>query len=188
MKLETICRALVARSSRKKCLGAHSRRTARPERALVFHRCALLVRREEAQNMVEFALVLPLLLLAVTGVLWFGIALNQYQVLTNAVGSGARAFALSRGQTTVTDPCSYAVTTIEASASTLTASSLTFKVVYTPSSGTSTTYTYPTTCSGLTMNSGDTVQITSTYPITTNVFSFGSNHLTLTAQTSELVQ
>ncbi len=141
--------------------------------------------------MVEFAFVAPLLLLAVTGVLWFGIALNNYQVLTNAANAGARAFALVRG-TGQTDPCKYTVAIMQGSASTLNASSMTISWTYTPSGGSATTYNYSssasTDCSGLTMNSGDTVQVTLTYPVTVNVFSFGTNHLTLTAQTSELVQ
>src|SRR5579875_2530352 len=49
--------------------------------------CRDLLHREEGQNLVEFAFVAPMLLLAVTGLLRFGIALNQYEVLTNAVAN-----------------------------------------------------------------------------------------------------
>lgn len=151
----------------------------------VFRRFDALASESAGQSLVEFAFVAPLLMLAVTGILWMGIALNQYQVLTNAVGDGARAFALSRS-TSQTDPCNYTVGIIEAAAPNLTAGSLTFSMKYTPSGGTATTYS--TTCSGLSMNAGDTVQITSTYPVTTNVFAWGVKNLTLTAQTTELVE
>jgi len=147
-----------------------------------------LLRREEGQNLVEFAFVAPMLLLAVTGLLWFGIALNQYEVLTNAVANAARAFALSNKTSNANDPCNYAYGIATASASTLTTANMTFKVTYTPSGGTATNYTYPTTCSGLSLNDGDVVQVTATYPVTTQIFSWGSRSLTLTAQTSELVQ
>lgn len=141
---------------------------------------------ESGQSLVEFAMVAPLLLLAVTGILWFGLALNNYQVLTNAVGDGARAFALSRGQTTVTDPCAYAVTTVKGAAPNLTASQLTFTMIYTPTGGTAKTYS--TTCSGITLNTGDTIEMTVTYPFAVNVLGWGAKQLTLSAQLTELVQ
>jgi Flp pilus assembly protein TadG len=46
--------------------------------------------------MVEFALVLPLLLLVVLGIIQFGIAFNNYLTLTDAVRVGARQAAVSR--------------------------------------------------------------------------------------------
>lgn len=184
MKMESICRASTRRIRRAALLPAAVQSASRDRAARTLHR---LLRCEDAQNMVEFAFVLPLLLLAVTGVLWFGIALNQYQILTNAASAGARAFALS-DNTGQTDPCNYTVSVIQGAASTLTASLMTIKWTYTPSGGTGTSYSYPTTCSGISMHSGDSVQVTLTYPVTINVFSFGTNKLTLTAQTSELVQ
>src|SRR5580700_7669955 len=49
---------------------------------------------------VEFALVLPMLLLLLIGMIEFGLTLNNYIMLTEAVRSGARQFAISRGGTT----------------------------------------------------------------------------------------
>ena len=47
-------------------------------------------RRESGQALVEFALIAPLLLLLVLGVVEFGRAWNAYQVLTDAAREGAR--------------------------------------------------------------------------------------------------
>ena len=50
--------------------------------------------------MVEMALALPILLLVVTGILTFGLAFNNYLLLTEATSVGARTLAISRGATT----------------------------------------------------------------------------------------
>lgn len=71
------------------------------ERAV--RQASLHLRRKEGQAVVEFALVAPLLLLLVFGIIKFGIVYNNYIQLTNAVGVGAREFAVERGQA---DPCS----------------------------------------------------------------------------------
>lgn len=46
--------------------------------------------------MTEFALVLPLLMLILIGILQFGIVFKQYLTLTDAVREGARKAAVSR--------------------------------------------------------------------------------------------
>ncbi len=51
---------------------------------------------QKGQSLVEFALVLPILLALLIGVVVFGIALNHYLVLTNATTAGGRLFR-SRG-------------------------------------------------------------------------------------------
>ena len=48
-------------------------------------------RREEGQALVEFALIAPLVLMLLFGVIQFGIAFNQSITLTDAVRAGARA-------------------------------------------------------------------------------------------------
>ena len=63
-------------------------------------RCVWLLRglEQEGQAMVEMALVLPVLLLVVTGILTFGLAFNNYLLLTEATSVGARTLAISRGR------------------------------------------------------------------------------------------
>jgi Flp pilus assembly protein TadG len=54
------------------------------------------IRREEGQTMVEFAIVLPVLVLLLFGVVQFGIVFNNYITLTDGVRAGARKAAVSR--------------------------------------------------------------------------------------------
>ncbi|MFZ0494088.1 MAG: TadE/TadG family type IV pilus assembly protein [Methylocella sp.] len=49
---------------------------------------------------IEFALIAPMLLLAVLGAAVFGIAVNNYITLTGAASIGARQLAISRGDST----------------------------------------------------------------------------------------
>ena len=164
--------------------------------ALRIARCG---RGEDGSTLVEMALVLPILLVVLTGVFSFGVALNQYLVLTNAVNNGARAFAMSApynsGYSMVSgaDPCKYAAQTIQASAGTLDSSKLTYTITYTVnSSSTTTTYTgngssLPS-CYHLTMTGMDMVIIKAQYPVTPVLFGWASQALSLTSSSAELVQ
>ena len=69
-------------------------------------RCA---RGERGQAVVEFALVLPVLLLLIVGIIKGGILYNNYLQLTDSVRSGARELAIERGQTS---PCGDAASTV----------------------------------------------------------------------------
>ena len=51
-------------------------------------------RSEEGAQLVEFALVLPLLLLVVLGIAEFGFMFQRYEVVTNAAREGARLAVL----------------------------------------------------------------------------------------------
>jgi Flp pilus assembly protein TadG len=54
------------------------------------------VREEGGQALIEFVLVMPLLLVVVIGAIQFGLALQNYVALTDAVRVGARQAAVSR--------------------------------------------------------------------------------------------
>jgi Flp pilus assembly protein TadG len=54
-----------------------------------------LVRREDGQAYVEFALILPVLLLIVLGIIQFGNAFRTYIALTDATRVGARQASVS---------------------------------------------------------------------------------------------
>ena len=56
--------------------------------------------RQQGATVVEFALVLPVLLLLVFGIAQFGWLMNNYIVLTNAAAAGARLLASERGYST----------------------------------------------------------------------------------------
>ncbi len=51
-------------------------------------------RSEDGAQLVEFALVLPLLLLVVLGIAEFGFIFQRYEVITNAAREGARLAVL----------------------------------------------------------------------------------------------
>ena len=74
----------------------HRRNECRPLRAL----WRPAAQSDEGQALVEFGLVLPVLLLMIIGLIKGGILFNNYLQLTDAVRTGARQFAISRGQTT----------------------------------------------------------------------------------------
>ncbi len=53
-------------------------------------------RNERGQAIVEFALVLPILMAILLGIIQFGIIFNNYITLTDATRAGARKAAVSR--------------------------------------------------------------------------------------------
>lgn len=58
------------------------------------------IKEEQGQTMVEFALVLPLLLMIVFAIFQFGVLYNNYVTLTDATRVGARKAAVSRQSAT----------------------------------------------------------------------------------------
>ena len=119
-----------------------------------------LARQDDGQALLEFAVSLPILLVCVTGILAFGLALNNYVMLTNATDDGARTLTISRGQTT--DPCATTVNAVYAAAPVLRQTGYTFAITLN-----GTQYT-GTTCSSAAavanMVQGAKAQVTVTYP------------------------
>ncbi|MDE3104880.1 MAG: pilus assembly protein [Acidobacteriota bacterium] len=144
---------------------------------------------EDGSSLVEFAVVMPVLLLFLTGMMTFGIALNQYLQLTDSVRIGAEAAAIARG--TTTDPCSTATTASDAALSSLTKTSITYSFTINGS-----TYTGTTCTSALSnMLQGKTFQMKATYPcsmvvygVLGSVVNYDPSGCTLTAQTAEMIQ
>ncbi len=146
-------------------------------------------RNQEGQAMVEMALALPVLLLVLTGILTFGLAFNNYVLLTEATSIGARTLAISRGATT--DPCATASSAVIAAAPLLTASNLSFTFVLNGTSYTGASCSSGSTTSGAAANliQGSNAIVTVTYPCSLVVY--GANyapHCSLQAQMTELVQ
>lgn len=54
------------------------------------------LRREDGQAATEMALVLPILLMVILGIVQFGIAFNNYITLTDATRAGARKASVAR--------------------------------------------------------------------------------------------
>ena len=121
-------------------------------------------RRDDGQALVEFALVIPVLMLILLAILKFGILYNHYLQLTDAVRSGARQLAIERGQG---DPCGDSAGQLIAAASL--GSGLNVKITDANPADTTDIYTYPApsgpgsgTCPPL--QSGDAATVSATYP------------------------
>jgi Flp pilus assembly protein TadG len=144
---------------------------------------------EQGQAMVEVALVLPILLLVLTGIFALGLAFNNYVILTEATNVGARALAISRGSTT--DPCATASSAVIAAAPLLVPANLTFTFVLngTSYSGASCSSGSTTTGASANLVQGGNALVTVTYPCSLAVY--GANYApgcVLQAQITELVQ
>jgi len=124
--------------------------------------------------MAEFALVIPILLLLVFGIIQFGIAFNNYLTLTDAVRAGARQAAVSR---TLADPVGTATNRVISAAADLKASDLDVTVTpYDPSRGTSAW-----------VQGGD-VTVKATYPYSISLLGLVVKSGRMTSQTTERVE
>lgn len=125
---------------------------------------------ESASALVEFTMILPILVMIMVGILTFGLTLNNYLELTQAVNNAARQISVSRsfyatpgityGGSSYTDPCALVFAVLKAQAPTLNSANMTQTLVL---NGTS----YSTTsCAGADSNllSGNTDKLTVTYP------------------------
>jgi Flp pilus assembly protein TadG len=149
---------------------------------------------EAGQSLVEFALVVPALLTVVMGILVFGIAINNYLMLTEAVNVGGRLLAISRSS--ALDPCSIAATAVQGAAPSLTPANMTFTITISNTSGPQGPYgktclstDYTSGAAGY-MTQGQPVTLKVTYPCSLKVYgvNYGPSTCLLTAQTTELVQ
>ncbi|HEY6981081.1 TadE/TadG family type IV pilus assembly protein [Reyranella sp.] len=130
---------------------------------------------------IEFAIVAPVFVALVTGMLKFGIALSHYLILTSAAAQGAMTLALSRGTST---PYTTTTTAITNAAPSLTSSSITI-----------TTRINGTACSddsgcSTALVAGQSAQVTLTYPcdLTVMGINYKSGGCTLSASTAQIVQ
>jgi Flp pilus assembly protein TadG len=116
--------------------------------------------------MVEFVLVAPILLLLVFGIVQFGIMLNNYVTLTDAVRVGARQAAVSR-----TNPNRVTVTTdrVKSAAGNLDDDDVVVDV-------------------DSTWDQGGDVTVTATYPYSISLLGFVVKSGTLTSETTERVE
>jgi Flp pilus assembly protein TadG len=154
-----------------------------------------MIASEDGSPLIEMALILPMLMVFITGMVWIGIGINHYMVLTNAVSAGARAFAISPavsiGSGPVTDPCTYGINTANSAAPSLQSLGVTYTVTYTvTNTGKSTKYTpgKTVTCSGITTTVGDTVRLDATAPFTIYMYGFAKHNLNILASSTEVMQ
>ena len=133
---------------------------------------------------VEFALLAPILLFMLFGIIQFGMTLNAYVELTDSVRNGARNFAISRASASGT-PYSSTVSAISTGAPNLTAGSITVTIrvngtACTTDSGCST---------ALASAAGQTAYVSATYPCNLTIMNVNfASGCTLTATTSDLIE
>jgi Flp pilus assembly protein TadG len=124
--------------------------------------------------MVEFALVLPILLLLIMGIIQFGIVFSHYVTLTDAVRAGARQAAVSR---TLPDPVLVTENRVKQSAAGLKDSDLDITVTpYDPDDG-----------SASWVQGGD-VTVKATYPYSLSLFGVVVKTGRIKSETTERVE
>ena len=116
--------------------------------------------------MVEFALVVPLMLLVLFGIIQFGVLYNDYVTLTDATRVGARKAAVSRHEA---NPVGVTVAKVESSASGLDLSKLNVSV-------------------NATWQHGEDVTVTATYPYDIDLLGFVVASGDLESATTERVE
>src|ERR1035441_5536514 len=160
-----------------------SKRAAGPNRSRGDRVRACLRGKEEGQAAIEMALVLPVLMLVVVGILMFGLFYNNYLSLTNAVGIAAQH--LQQIRTTTTDPCADTYTALTGAAPNLVPGNIWLTLNLNGGSNVS-----GNTCTGqasvLANLQRDPVQVTATYPCSLVVvgIDFGSGICPMKASTT----
>lgn len=160
---------------------------------------AVLFSREEGNALIEFAMLAPVMLMIMMGIIVIGSTMGNYIQLIEATASAARTVAVSRSNTL--NPCSTAVSAASNGAPMLNSSNMTYTLVLKSSLG-STLGTYGPTqgslsCSGTKYTSGPpsylqqggSATFTVTYPC--NLTIYGTNYwsgCSLQAQTTEMIQ
>jgi len=169
--------------------------TAVPKRSLT-RTISKLFSFTDGQALVETALVVPIILTAITGILIFGIFTMQYMGLTEGVSNAGRHLAVSAGQTL--DPCALAASSVQAAAPLLAPAHLSYSITMTPPGGSAQTYSQAS-CSSTATNtgapsylvSGGTVSVTASYSSCSLAF-YGTNLMpngcSITSEITEEVQ
>jgi Flp pilus assembly protein TadG len=134
-------------------------------------------RREDGQAYVEFALVLPILLLVVMGIIQFGTAFKDYIALTDSVRVGARQASVSRSIADPNQRVPIIVQKMKDAAGTLDTSKLVITV---------TPYD-PVTNTASWAPSGD-VTVRASYPFKINLFGMVLFDTTMNSRTTERVE
>lgn len=71
------------------------------------------IKNNRGQALVEFALILPVLMLLVVGIMEFSLVINQYMIVAEAAREGARSAAVGGSNATVTSVTKMAASQID---------------------------------------------------------------------------
>ena len=163
-----------------------TQRTSRPENGGRTHR---RMRDDSGQALVEFAFLVPVLLIVLTGIFAFGMTFNNYTQMTEATATAARQLAISRGQ--YFDPCQKTAAVFTSAAPSLNPSlvSYTFNLNGNTYTGNSCNSASTSTGAAGNLVQGQPASLTVTYPCSLVVY--GKNlapGCMLTTATTEVVQ
>ena len=128
------------------------------------------ITNEQGQTMTEFALVLPILVVFLFGIIQFGIAFNNYVTITDAARAGARKAAVSRESG---DPVGDCTSAVLAATDNLNMTQ--------PGAGVTCSY-------DPSMTPGTQVQVTVNYPYSINLFGIPITSGTLTSVMKEKLE
>jgi len=139
----------------------------------------------EGSAMVEMAVTLPVVMLIMTGLFSFSIALYQKLLLSEAISAGGRLLAVDRGDT---DPCQTVANSIYANSPGLTKASINLTFVL--NGVTTNAATCPGASGGANANmiAGGNAQIQVTYPCTLMVYSKSFGACSMQTAVTEVVQ
>lgn len=147
----------------------------------------------EANAVVETALVMPFLCMMLIGIFIFGIAINNQLQLTNSAQAASMQLAISRGDTSITDQCALVSSTVIGSAPALTTSNI--SITMTTNSGAySQTFvagSSEATCtSAPALVESDTLTVKATYPCNLTIYgvNFAPDGCTLSSQSQGYIQ
>jgi Flp pilus assembly protein TadG len=132
------------------------------------------LKRQDGQAVVEFAVILPVLLLVLMSVYQFGQVFVNYMDVTGAGREGARKAAVSRTAGTCTVVDSLAVTAAKGAASDLNQSTL--------------NVTIARTCTNNAYAQGSDVTATATYPYTISILGLVVSSGSLSSSTTMRVE
>ena len=140
------------------------------------------LKNDRGVSAIEFAIISPVMIMLMIGIFQFGVAMNHYLNLTNAVAQGALTLALSRGTTT---PYTSTTSAITSAAPNLAPGQTTITVRIN-----GTACTNDATCAAA-LVAGQAALVRATYPC--NLTVMGVNYApggtcSLSAQTSQMIQ
>lgn len=149
---------------------------------------------EDGGPLVELGMVLPMMMVLVTGMCAFGLSLNNYIELTSAVGNAGQY--LQQTASTTSDPCSDVATAMKNIAPNLGKNNISITLTMANSGGTSTKTDTGTansfSCSGdkSYLSTGGNISVSATYPCTLAIYAlpYGAQigkSCTLSAQVTE---
>lgn len=144
---------------------------------------------ERGSATVELALVVPIMLLMVTGIYSFGTYLQQYLALTDAVNIGAKLLSINRGNTL--DPCALVYTAVTNAAPSLVPGSMTFSYTLNgvSESGSSCSSSSSTTGAPSHLVQGTPITVSVSYPCSLAIYQTNlAPGCTMTAQLTEIEQ